>query len=62
MGACTGPEPINYLEALFPEAPKFSAHKSDLHNRAEWIVDITTRVSPLLQHKCQHFSHGTGMF
>ncbi len=45
MGACTGPEPINYLEALFPDAPKFSAHKSDLHNRAEWIVDITTRVS-----------------
>jgi hypothetical protein len=40
-----GSAPIAYLEALFPEAPKFSAHKSDLHNRAEWIVDITTKVS-----------------
>ncbi|CAK0754674.1 hypothetical protein CVIRNUC_002316 [Coccomyxa viridis] len=39
-----GSAPISYLEALFPETPKFSAHKSDLHNRAEFIVDITTKA------------------
>lgn len=39
---------INYFETAFPEVVKFgtnNGHPEMLHNKAEWIVDLTTKVS-----------------
>lgn len=54
---------INYFETAFPEVVKFGSnngHPEMMHNKAEWIVDLTTKVILLtLQHPdmvaCMHF-------
>ena len=38
---------INYFETAFPEVTKFgtnNGHPEMLHNKAEWIVALTTKV------------------
>jgi hypothetical protein len=42
-----GSAAIEYFEEKFPDAPAFGAKGgSAFHNKAEWIVDITTNVRP----------------
>ena len=47
-GLCAGPAAIHYFEEAFPEVTPFGS-KGLYHNKAEWIVDLTTKVRrPLL--------------
>ena len=38
-----GSAAINYFETAFPEVMPFGT-KGAFHNKAEWIVDLTTKV------------------
>lgn len=47
-GLYAGPAAIHYFEEAFPEVTPFGS-KGLYHNKAEWIVDLTTKVrGPLL--------------
>lgn len=50
MGCTAGPSAIHYFEEAFPEVTPFGS-KGLYHNKAEWIVDLTTkaRAGPLWQ-------------
>ena len=39
-----GPAAVHYFESAFPSVPRFGAGGGALANRAEWIVDVTTRA------------------
>ena len=40
---CPGPSAIEYFESHFPSVQPFTI-KGMYHNKAEWIVDLTTKV------------------
>ena len=50
VSACAGSAAINYFEAAFPEVVPFGT-TGLFHNKAEWIVDLTTKV-PLCLAPC----------
>ena len=43
MGGTAGPSAIHYFEEAFPEVTPFGS-KGLYHNKAEWIVDLTTKA------------------
>lgn len=43
MRCTAGPSAIHYFEEAFPEVTPFGS-KGLYHNKAEWIVDLTTKA------------------
>ena len=61
MGCSAGPSAIHYFEEAFPEVTPFGS-KGLYHNKAEWIVDLTTKARRLFLGSDAPWTSGRAQF